>query len=143
MTLTRNQVSWEFLLLWVAASTVGFALGATADALAGTVLTDATPAAIALLVNIGLYPLVATRPGFLHGLVLRPWVARAGWWVLASGVGALLAYIPMGWGLAVADTQGEPAFARFAAPASMAVAGAVLGALQWLVLRRWVWSAGW
>jgi hypothetical protein len=49
----------------------------------------------------------------------------------------------MGWGLGVADTQGETAFARFAVPASMAIAGAVVGTLRWLVLRRWLPRADW
>jgi hypothetical protein len=143
VTFASKQAGWGFWLLWVAASTVAFALGSTASREAGALLTDATPAAIALAVSIGLYPLVATLPGFLHWLILRLWFPRAGWWVLASGVGTLLAYLPMGWGLGVADTQGETALARFAVPASMAVAGAVAGTLQWLVLRRWVSRAGW
>ena len=138
-----KQSGWGFWLLWVAASTVGFFLGSTARGKAGTLLTDATPAVIAVTVTIGLYPLVATLPGFLHWLILLHWFPRAGWWVLASGVGTLLGYLEMGWGLGVADTRGETAFARFAVPASMLVAGAVVGTLQWLVLRRWAQRAGW
>jgi hypothetical protein len=134
---------WSFMLLWIAASTVGFALGSTAHGNAGTLLTDATPAVITLVVTIGLYPLVATLPGFLHWLILRQWFPRAGWWVLASGAGTLLGYLAMGWGLGVADTQGETTFARFAVPVSMVVAGAVVGTLQWLVLRQWTKRAGW
>ena len=63
--------------------------------------------------------------------------------MLASGAGTLLGYLATGWGLGVADTQGETAFARFAVPSSMVVAGATVGALQWLVLRRWIPRAGW
>jgi hypothetical protein len=138
-----KHAGWGFWLLWVAASTVGFALGSTAHGNAGKLLTDATPAVIALTVNGGLYPLIATLPGFLHWLILRRWFPRAGWWVLASGAGSLLGYLVTGWGLGVADTQGETTFARFAVPASMAVAGAAVGTLQWVVLRRWVSRAGW
>jgi hypothetical protein len=139
----RTRAGWGFWLLWVAASMVAFALGSMAHQKAGTLLTEATPAVIALTITIGLYPLVATLPGFLHWLILRHWFPRAGWWVLASGAGTLLGYVAMGWGLGVADTQGETAFARVAIPASMVVAGAVVGTLQWLVLRRWVQHAGW
>jgi hypothetical protein len=138
-----KQVSWGLFPAWVAASTVGFALGAAVVAHSGTLLSGTVPAAIAFTVSIGLYPLIATLPGFLHWLVLRHWVSHAGWWVLASGAGTLLAYLPMGWGLAVADTQGETAFARIAVPASMAAAGATVGVLQWFVLRSWVSRAGW
>jgi hypothetical protein len=143
MTHASKQAGWGFWLLWMAASTVGFALGSTVYGNAGKLLTDATPAVIALTVTVGLYPLVATLPGFLHWLILRRWFPHAGWWVLASGAGSLLGYFVTAWGLGVADTQGETTFARFAVPASMAVAGAAVGTLQWVVLRRWVSRAGW
>jgi hypothetical protein len=45
-----------FWLLWVAASTVGFALGSIAHGNSGKLLTDATPAVIATIVTVGLYP---------------------------------------------------------------------------------------
>jgi hypothetical protein len=143
MTPASKQAGWLLWLLWVAASTIGFALGSTAHGKAGTLLTDATPAVITLTVTIGNYPLVATLPGFLHWLILRNWFPRAGWWVLASGAGSLLGYVVMGWGLGVADTQEGTTFSRFAVPASMAVAGAAVGTLQWVVLRRWISHAGW
>jgi hypothetical protein len=127
----------------MAASTVGFALGSIAHENARKLLTDATPAAIALTITAALYPLIATLPGVLHWLILRRWFPRAGWWVLASGAGSLLGFLVAGWGLSVADTQEGTNFARFVVPASMAVAGAVVGTLQWVVLRRWVPRAGW
>src|SRR4051812_4779296 len=111
MNHASKRAGWGFWLLWVAASTVGFALGSITHGNAGKLLTDGTPAVVALTVTIGLYPLIATLPGFLHWLILRRWFPHAGWWVLASGVGTLLGYLLMGWGLGVADTQGETAFA--------------------------------
>ena len=143
MTIDRKQAGSGFWLLWVAASTVGFALSITAHGNAGKLLTDATPAVIALMVTVGLYPLIATLPGILHWLILRRWYPRAGWWVLASGAGSLLGYVVTGWGLGVSDTQGETTFARFAVPVSMAVAGVAVGTLQWVILRHWVSHAGW
>jgi hypothetical protein len=143
MNNASSKAGAGFWLLWIAASTVGFALGSTAFQYAGKLTTDAAPGVIALAVAIGLYPLVATLPGFLHWLILRRWFPCAGWWILASGAGTLLGYLAMGLGLGVADTKGETAFARLAVPASMVVAGGVVGALQWFVLRRWVSRAGW
>jgi hypothetical protein len=143
MTPASKQAGWGFGLAWMAASTVGFALGSIAHENAAKLLTDAPPAVIALTITAGLYPLIATLPGFLHWLILRRWFPRAGWWILASGAGSLLGFLVMGWGLGVADTQGGTSFARSAFPASMAVAGAVVGTLQWVVLRRWVPRAGW
>jgi hypothetical protein len=143
MTPASKQAGWGFGLLWVAASTVAFALASIAHQNAGKLMTDATPAVLALTITGGLSLLVATLPGFLHGLILRRWFPQAGWWVLASGAGSFLGLLATGWGLGVADTQEGTTFARFAVPASMAVAGAVAGTLQWVVLRRWVPRAGW
>jgi hypothetical protein len=143
MTPASKQAGWGFGLLWMAASTVGFALASIIQGNAGKLLTDATPVVIAFTITVGLYPLVATLPGFLHWLILRRWFPHAGWWVLASGAGSLLGFLVMGWGLGVADTQDGTTFARFAVPASMAVAGGPVGTLQWVVLRRWVPRAGW
>jgi glycosyltransferase involved in cell wall biosynthesis len=78
-----------------------------------------------------------------HGQSARLWAERPRRIRLASGAGTLLGYLAMGWGLGVADTRGETAFARFAVPASMAAAGATVGTLQWVVLRHWVSRAGW
>ena len=142
MTPESKQAGWGFGLLWMAASTVGFALGSSAHRNAG-MLNGVTSSVLALTVSVGLYPLIATLPGFLHWLILRRWFPHAGWWVLASGAGSLVGYFVTGWGLGVGDTQGETTFARFAVPASMAVAGAAVGTLQWAVLRRWVSRAGW
>jgi hypothetical protein len=142
MTIARKRAGWGFWLRWVAASTVGFALGATAIGTVGRMISDETPAFIGASVLPVTVVVVAALPGFLHWLILRRWFPRAGWWVVASGVGSLLAYVVTGWGLGVADTRGETTFARFAVPASLAVAGAAVGTLQWVVLRRWVSRAG-
>jgi hypothetical protein len=86
---------------------------------------------------------VLTLPAFLQWLILRRWFPRAGWWIPASGAGWFLGLLVLGWGIAVADTQGESAFARVAVPAGFLLPGAVAGAVQWLVLRRGVAHAGW
>jgi hypothetical protein len=128
----------------MAASTVGFGLGSIVQQIARKVLTDTIPAVANVAIAVGLTAMIATLPGFLHWLILRRWFPRAGWWVLASGVGSLLGFVVMVWGLGVADTQGGGNFEHFAIPvASMALAGVVVGTLQWVVLRRWVARAGW
>jgi hypothetical protein len=143
MTIDHKRAGWGFCFQWVAASTVGFALGATAIGALGRMISDKTPTFVAAAVFPITVVVVAALPGFLHWLILRRWFPRAGWWVAASGVGSLLACAVTAWGLSVADTQGETTFARFAVPASMAIAGAVVGAAQWVVLRWWVTHAGW
>ena len=87
MTPASKQAGLGFGLLWMTASIIGFALGATAFRYSGKLQTDATPAVIYTVVSVGLYPFVATLPGFLHWLILRRWFPHAGWWVVASKCG--------------------------------------------------------
>jgi hypothetical protein len=150
MNHASKQAGWGFWLLWVAASTVGFALGATAVGYFGSVINSGTPSYIVAAAQPALFVVLATLPGLLHWLILRRWFLHAGWWILASGTGSLLGFFPLGWAIAVADTQGDMIPMWFhAVPTwvvilgAIAVAGAVAGAIQWLVLRRWVSHAGW
>jgi hypothetical protein len=145
-----EQAGWGFWLLWVAARTVGFALGATAVGCFGAVITSGTRPFIVAAAQPVLLVVLATLPGFLDWLILRWWFSRAGWWILASGAGSFLGFFPLGWGIAVADIHGDkvPVW-FFEVPTSVvvilatAVAGAVAGAMQWLVLRLWIARAGW
>lgn len=109
----------------------------------GRLVADASPALLFAASRVTIVVVAVTLPSFLHWLILRRWFSRAGWWVLASTVGSLLGFIPLGLALAVADTHGDTVFARIAAPAAIALAGAVAGVVRWLVLRRWVSRAGW
>jgi hypothetical protein len=94
---------------------------------------------------LGRLLLPAALPAFLHWLILRRLFARAGWWIPASVVGSFLGYIPLGVGIAGADTGQGFLFIseRYVFGVGCAVAGAVAGTLQRLILRRWVSRAGW
>src|SRR5437660_1408763 len=98
-----RQPGWIVWPLWVAASIVGFALGATAFRGTGTI-GENTPFFIALPVSVVSFLFLATLPGLLHWLILRGMFARAGWWILASGVGSLLGFLILSVGIAGADT---------------------------------------
>jgi hypothetical protein len=140
-----KQPAWIIWILWVAASIVGFALSAAALRGSATILPENTPLIIAGTVFVLGRLLLPTLPAFLHWLILRRLFARAGWWIPASVVGWLLAYIPLNMGIAGADTGQGFLFIseRYVFGVACAVAGAVAGTMQWLVLRRWVSCAGW
>jgi hypothetical protein len=150
MRKTTKQAGWGFWLLWVTASIVSFALGATAVGYIGAAISSWSWPFVVLAAQPLLFLILATFPGFLHWLILRKWFFRAGWWVLASGAGSLLGLFSLGWGIAVADTHGDKIRVwLFELPtwlivlAAIALAGAVAGATQWLVLRLWVSRAAW
>lgn len=91
---------------WVPMNMAAAALGALLVWLMGLLDPD-----LGFVVGVGLYGTVA---GGLQWLVLRRHIARAGWWILASTIGWLVA-IPVG------DISGPPGWAIYAA-----VTGAVL-----------------
>jgi hypothetical protein len=79
--------------------------------------------------------------GVLQWLVLRRRVSRAGWWVLASAAG--------GYGIMQTGFTGYSETVRMSYGSLLgwtgvvALAGAVTGTFQWLVLRGQVSRAGW
>ena len=143
MKVERAQVDWGFWLQWVLASIVGWALGVIVSLLASAIapVGRAMPAIGATLVGAGI--------GIMQWLILRRRFRRAGWWVLASA---------MGWavGWAVGQNLIEPVVmflskyeealgGRSVVTLSVlgVMVGGTVGTMQWLVLRRWVYWAGW
>jgi hypothetical protein len=127
----------------------GFASGAAAFRVLGTLYREADAAEIVrVLAFVGTALVVTISPGFLHWLVLRQRFDHAGWWIPASGMGSAIGFSMRAWGFAVGDRRGGdrgfgPIVHGWVVPvAAIAVAGAVAGATQWFVLRRWVAHAG-
>ena len=135
----RRKPGWGFWLLWVLASTAGWAVGLAV----GNAVGDAVGGGgvVAMVAAVG-------GAGVAQWLLLRRQVHRAGWWILASTAGWAV-------GLAVGGAVGSAVVGavgsavRFAVLLAVgdAVAGAVIGAVtgvaQWLLLRRQVHRAGW
>ena len=143
MKVERAQVDWGFWLQWVLASIVGWALGAIVSLLVSAIapVVGAIPVVGGSIVGAGV--------GIMQWLVLRRRFHRAGWWVLASTMGSAV-----GW--AVGQNLIEPVtmfLSRYEEAlggrvvVSLSVfgvmVGGMVGTMQWLVLRRWVYRAGW
>ncbi len=110
------------------ASTVGWAAGGPVGVAVGSSRYIIVNGYVGIAVG-------GTVAGALQWLVLRRQVARAGRWVLASlGAAAVVGVVVFGVGAVSADVGWVVGAAAF---------GTVLGALQWLVLRRQVARAGW
>jgi len=138
----RKEVpGWGIWPLWVAACATGNAVGALAFSDWGP---RAAPDAGVVSQALAYWPILvaATFPGFLQWAIFRRWFPGAGWWVVATGVGSFLGFMTYMWMGAAADTGGEVA-QRVEVPAIIALGGAVLGAVEWLVLRRWSAGSGW
>ena len=124
-----TRAGWGFWLQWVGATSVGWAVGGVVlSACIGSFGDDignvAGNAALGLLAGIGQW------------LVLRQWLDKAGWWVLASAGGWLLV---VSVGEAMQGLVGENAGGLILTIGL----GFVPGILQWLLLRRLVARTGW
>jgi hypothetical protein len=166
--LESKQAGGWVWLQWVLANTVGtatsFAVGLGLATLhetlygSPTLYPHYTPAresgaligAVFVVVGVAAYAV----PGAMQWLVLRRLLPRVGWWVLTSALGffgfivAGATIFAISWGVAgrIAGVGGVAAV-ELGAPIGVivgtAAGGAVLGAMQWLVLRRRVSRAGW
>jgi len=116
MTVERNQIGWAIWLVWVLMTTMGYALGwfigfflaqVPEEFIGSSALEDILAYFIAgAVLGFGV--------GLMQWLLLRGYVSRAGWWVLASTVG---------WGLSMAVVE------AFDVGLGLPVGGVVLGAV--------------
>ncbi len=146
MKVKGSKAGWGFWLGWVAASTVGMFIGffmifliyGLLEALLGSAVTDDL-FEIEWLLGLVLGIMLGIVVGILQWLVLQGRVSRVGWWILASaaaGYGISLAFF-----IGIEESLSFGLFLRFTGVA--ALGGAVMGTLQWLVLRGKVSRAGW
>jgi hypothetical protein len=110
----KRQPTFDWLL-WLK-----WVLAGTLGWVAGVLLPGDIPFAIGVTLGIAQW------------IVLRPLFAQAGWWILASALGWAVGHVLV--------TIALPAQNLFLEGALL---GATLGIAQWLVLRRWVYRAGW
>jgi hypothetical protein len=111
----------------VLASTAGWAVGGLTPGLAS--YRDIIVAGYAAVAVGGILT------GVLQWLVLRPYVARAGGWALASMAAVVMVGLVV-FGVGVIDVDAGWVI-------GVALFGTIVGGLQWMVLRRQLSRAGW
>ena len=128
----KSSVGWTVWLWWVLASAGGGAVGfAAADA-----LLDFVSAALQRAIDeVVIFGLIGAGLGMMQWLVLRNLFSQAGWWIVASTVGGAIV------GMGAASLSSEIELSLIIA---YSLGGAILGILQWIVLRRqtsraWLW----
>jgi len=130
----RAPVGWGFWLLWVLASTTGLGLAWSVGTVVSLSVSGEGAMATLALAGVG-WAVGGALLGAAQWYILRGRMSRAGWWVLAStpsfGVGMVV-------GPYVAEVlNGVLSWAVWGG-----LWGVMLGAAQWLVLRRRVFRAG-
>ncbi len=137
---TSVQSGLRFWGLWMLASIAGVIAAIMVLApMNWLLLTSGNRAIPAWLdLSLALFGAAALGGGIGAGqwLVLRRWLARSGWWVLATLLGySLLLVLPPVVRLSAFTPPGRLASAMTGA-LMFVVTGAGMGVLQWLVLRR-------
>jgi hypothetical protein len=137
---TVTMIGWSFCLKWVLANAVGIIVGFAVFIAVAIVVYDAQVLnAVGFGLGFGLGgALGGTALGILQCLVLRRQINHARCWVLATAVGS-----------AVGSAMGGFIFGSMGPTETYelivfsAMAGTSIGIMQWLVLRRQVYKAGW
>lgn len=127
----KSNVSsgWMTWLLWVIASTVGFAAGMGVSLVVSSKVSETAATLVFGLLS-----------GLVQWLVLRRLFRPAGWWMAANGLG-----IPLGFAAANLLQRlllwSGPSLLDQAA--GFGIPGVLVGMAQWLVLRSHFRKAGW
>lgn len=126
-----ERTHWDFWLQWVLAS-------ALAGIVASGLVVDVT---LVWAENMDLYlgvnaAMIGATFGIMQWLVLRRQILNADWWILASVAGWVI-----GEGIALFATMGFTRILNISI--SAVVIGAMIGIMQWLVLRHKVYGAKW
>jgi hypothetical protein len=100
---------------WIGASIVGFAFGK----LVGDLVVAQTGIENSLITGLG-GAIIGASLGLAQWLVLRRYVAQAGWWVAASAVAWAIAWIIISWG---GERAGEAVGEVVVTPASAYLVG--------------------
>lgn len=131
----------RFWLAWVAAVTIGWAVGWVV----GEVVSPASAVAVGAAILFQGAHVVGIGAAALQALVLRRRLEQPAWWILATGVAAVISRVVQSFVTgSVYDLSGEiDAAVITSIAASVFSSGLLVGAAQWLILRRLVERAGW
>jgi hypothetical protein len=125
----HKSVKWTFWLVWILASAFG---GMMSTVLAVNIYSMMGSTWRGSFVSIGFYSMLSGGVGVMQWLTLRWRIPSASRWVLASTLAGVCAgVIAAIWGNAADLVLGYGGF------------GALIGSLQWLVLREHTSRAGW
>jgi len=129
-----SSIGWSFWLRWFLACLAGFVLGIPLFIGLGLLFGD-TPGPV--VGNAAAGVIHGAEFGIAQWLILRRQVHKVGWWIAASILGFTLGFPltktlfgELSSGLGIAGVEG-------------AIVGAIVGAMEWLVLRGRVTRAGW
>jgi hypothetical protein len=140
-----SHLKWSFWAAWVVASTAGIFLGFIAmyaliflaKAIVPGVNEDR-------LFGIAMFPFLAVFLSTLQWIVLRRYMPRSGWWIMATIGGLVVAMaVSAGVVMLISKALGDQQSLQYISPVVMSVVGLMLGLAQLLVLHRYIRQPHW
>jgi hypothetical protein len=132
VVLSTLSIPFAWLISWVIISQIERVVGGTIEVAGRTRFTED------FLFDYVFFPLLVLLTGLLQYLLLRRYLPRMGWWIVATALGWPLGIAVVYLGYAI-----WPIALSANSPWSATLVGAVVGLAQWLVLRQRVLRAGW
>jgi len=149
----RRNVGWLLIAGWIGLNTVSLLLawGGTmlvlslivkvvGDTIQVAGQTRITEDYLAMYVIL---PLLGLLTGLLQYLILRRFIPRIGWWILATFMGWMIPFIMLRVAQFIFPSGIEIFNKVLTASLLLALAGAFLGLVQWVVLKSKVSHSGW
>ena len=141
MSTDSRHVSWLLWLWWVAAGAIGGGVGGT---VAAPLLTLGDSDWILAANGYVFFIVAAVIMGLLQWLILRRYIRGARWWVLATAIGWQAGFAAVGnISLPIVLALDLDVFGIPSSILNGLQMGAIVGLVQWLVLRRQVARAWW
>lgn len=141
---TDLSTGWAFWFGWVLANAVGAVVGFPLAIAALQVIAVVTAVDERAIFPYILFPVVGICIGGMQWLILRRYTSRAGWWVLSTAAAWPICYAFIGLATRGVVRIGGVSYAGLAIwVITFGLIGAVLGGIQWLILRRYFAGAGW
>lgn len=134
---TDLSVGWALWFGWVLANVVGAVAGLPITVIALRAVAIVAEADQEAIFPYVLFPVVGTCIGGMQWLILKQYTSQTGWWVPATAAGWPASFFFIGL-LTRGVVNGGGVFVESVAIRALAFAliGALLGGVQWFVLRR-------
>lgn len=139
------HLKWSFWAAWVVASTAGIFLGFIAMYALIFLIKAIVPGVNEdRLFGVAMFPFLAVFLSTLQWIVLRRYVPRSGWWIMATIGGLVVAMaVSAGVVMIISKALGDQQSLQYISPVVMTVVGLMLGLAQLLVLHRYIRQPHW
>jgi hypothetical protein len=142
--INKHPFDWKFGILWTLATILGLVLGIAISLIVITVIYKITHINEDTIAMFIIFPSIGFSVGFLQWLNLRRRVSWASMWTWVTAAGWIIS-IPLAlllytWLRSISASAFVDVWGKTIQATMIAI---LIGAIQWLLLRRYISRAGW